>query len=116
MDDDGDLPIHIAAECGNPEVVEWIINKKEMDNDMNSKNGNNMSPLFLASLKGYVGAEGLGSRTDAVKAKRLETAKLLVGSGANVNFVREVVGLTPLHWAAYNDDAELVRFLLANGA
>lgn len=87
-----------------------------MDNNMNVNNGNGMSPLFLTCLKGYVGAEGIGSRTEAVKAKRLETAKLLVKKGADVNFVREVVGLTPLHWAAYNDDAELVRFLLASGA
>lgn len=78
MDDDGDLAIHIACECGNPEVVQWILDNPEMKNDTNSRNGNNMSPLFLVCLKGYIGADGIGSRTDPVKMKRLETAKLLV--------------------------------------
>ena len=108
--------MHIACEFGHSEVVEWILSKPELKADVNSLNGNALSPLFLTCLKGYVGADGLGSRTAAVKVKRMEIAKLLLEKGANINFTREVVGLTPLHWAAYNDDAELCRFLLAKGA
>ena len=116
IDDDGDQPLHIAAECGNAEVVEWILSKSELDAKVNTSNGNNLTPLFLACLKGYVGAEGMGARTDSVKHKRLRIARLLVEKGANVNQVREVVNMTPLHWAAFHDDADLVRFLLAKGA
>ena len=51
-----------------------------------------------------------------MKAKRLKIVKMLVDKGADVNFTRQVVLLTPMHWAAYNDDAELCRFLLSKGA
>lgn len=108
--------MHIAAEFGNSEVVEWILNKAEMKAKVDSRNGNDLTPLFLVCLKGYVGAEGIGSKTDSVKMKRLEIARLLIDKGADVNYTRAVVGLTPLHWAAYNDDGELCRFLLANKA
>ena len=67
VDDDGDKPLHIAAEFGNSEVVQWILDKPELKADVNSKNGNDLTPLFLVCLKGYVGAEGIGSKTDSVK-------------------------------------------------
>ena len=63
-----------------------------------------------------MGAEGTASKSEGVKAKRLKIVKMLVKEGASVNMIREVVLLTPLHWAAWNDDAELCRFLLVNGA
>ena len=70
IDDDGDAPLHIACECGHPEVVEWVLNKTDLNADVNSKNGNNLTPVFLSCLKGYVGAESI-SKTAVVKNKRL---------------------------------------------
>ena len=64
IDDDGDLPLHIAAECGNSDVVEWILNKEEMNTEINSRNGNDLTALFLACLKGFVGTDGVASRTE----------------------------------------------------
>ena len=115
-DDDGNLPIHLACQNGNPEVVEWVLNKPALGQDPNVISAHFMSPLFLTCRKGYVGAEGMGARSDSVKHKRLEIAKILVEKGADVNFISDVVGLTALHWAAFNDDPELVRILLAKGA
>ena len=78
MDDDGDRPLHIAAEYGNSEVVQWILDHEELRADVNGKNGNALTPLFLVCLKGYVGADGIGNKTDSVKTKRLEIARMLI--------------------------------------
>lgn len=116
VDHDGDAPLHIACEFGHPEVVEWILSKQEMKADVNSLNNNDLTPLFLVCIKGYVGAEGIGSKTQLVKQKRLKIAKLLAKEKCEINTVRAKVDLTPLHWAAYNNDEELCRFLLHEGA
>ena len=88
------------------------MSKPELQADVNELNSNALTPLFLVCLKGYVGADGIGSRSEAVKSSRLQIVKMLVEKGADLNFKREKVELTPLHWAAYNDDAELCRYLL----
>ena len=41
---------------------------------------------------------------------------MLAEKGCNFNMTRAVVMLTPMHWAAYNNDDELCRFLLSKGA
>ena len=46
------------------------------------------------------------------KQKRLEVVKILVENGANVNVRGKLIGMTPLHWAAYNDDPHVVKYLL----
>lgn len=116
VDDEGDYPLHIACEFGNADVVQWLLNKQEMACDVNVLNSNGLTALFLVCLKGFVGADGVRASSQSIKEKRLYIVKMLVEKGADLNFTREVVELTPLHWAAYNDDAELVRYLLANKA
>ena len=46
------------------------------------------------------------------RKKRLEVVKLLVEKGANVDAETKIVHMTPLHWAAYNNDKEVVKYLL----
>ena len=116
VDEEGDSPLHIACEFGNADVVQWMLNKTEMACDVNILNSNGLTALFLVCLKGYAGADGVGANSQSIKQKRLQITKMLVEKGADLNFTREVVELTPLHWAAYNNDAELVRYLLANKA
>jgi len=48
--------------------------------------------------------------------KRLQTVKILLGRGADVNFMTPKLKMTPLHWAAYQGDTELLKLLLDNGA
>ena len=51
----------------------------------------------------------------AAATRRLECARLLVESGADVN-ARQSGGYTPLHEAAGSGDVELARLLLDAGA
>jgi ankyrin repeat protein len=37
---------------------------------------------------------------------------MLVKAGANVNYKKNRTGLTPLHWAAFNNDLDSVQYLL----
>ncbi len=43
---------------------------------------------------------------------RLMCVELLLEKGANPNFAAEKVNMTPLHWACYNDDADVAWTLL----
>jgi ankyrin repeat protein len=48
--------------------------------------------------------------------ERLETVRILIENGANVNFVTKNLKMTPLHWAAHQGDVELVKLLLRHKA
>ncbi|MEM7234031.1 MAG: ankyrin repeat domain-containing protein [Planctomycetota bacterium] len=52
---------------------------------------------------------------DAAEAKSGERVRSLVRRGYSVN-AAQVDGMTALHWAAYHEDAALVKYLLAAGA
>ncbi|OHS99019.1 hypothetical protein TRFO_08568 [Tritrichomonas foetus] len=48
-------------------------------------------------------------------AQSVETAQYLIDSGSNINY-RDINGYTCLHYAAMQDNLELIDFLLSNGA
>ena len=41
---------------------------------------------------------------------------LLIAAGANINYMTPKLRMTPLHWAAYQGDSEMVEVLLQKGA
>ena len=51
-----------------------------------------------------------------IQENRLKVVNLLVERKANVNFTYSANGMTPLHWAVYNQDRETAKFLLDHGA
>lgn len=118
-DDVGDLPIHRAAENGNPDVMTWIFQKWEergYDLDVDETDHNGYSPLYLVCFKGFLGSEGMVGLTPEILKKRLECVKILLERNANVNFKTDKLEMTPLHWAAYQGDGQMVKLLLDNGA
>jgi ankyrin repeat protein len=71
----------------------------------------------LAALVASLGATALAESplADAIEAGRRAAALTLIAEGADVDAAQRD-GTTPLHWAAYRLDAELVDRLVATGA
>ena len=74
--------------------------------------------LALIALCGFAGASALADEAplaDAIKAGEQVTIDALLARGTAVN-AAQPDGSTALHWAAYRNDAGLVKTLLARGA
>jgi uncharacterized protein len=91
-DQDGNTLLMLAARGGHSPLVSYLVSRKAT---VNARNKFGDTALMAAGLKGHV-----------------EVAKVLVASGAQVN----TEGWTPLHYAAFEGSAPMVRFLLDHGA
>jgi ankyrin repeat protein len=96
-DDKGDTSLHLAAQEGNINKVQILLDQGVSIN-IADKNGN--TPLHIAACNNDI-----------------EIAEVLITKGANIN-IRNHEGSTPLHLTAgiRNDDAEMVLLLLKYGA
>jgi hypothetical protein len=75
-----------------------------------------LAMFFLFLITGYLMS---GVQTDFIRACKngnLLQAKELLGNGADVNGVDNVLGWNGLHWATYAGDTNLVSYLLTMGA
>ena len=104
-------------------VLEWYYEKKEKANDpstkvpkwldIDAKNAEDLTPLFLACLYGKPKSAVLeNEETTAIQEVRLKCVKILVDNGAKVNFTTKKLKMTPLHWAAFNGDTHVVKHLI----
>lgn len=91
-DKEGHTLLMIAARLGHRSLVELLIARKA---SVTRRTPHGDTALMFASLKGHGGI-----------------AELLVKHGAQVN----QSGWTPLHYAAFEGRAEVIKFLLAKGA
>jgi ankyrin repeat protein len=80
--------------------------------DFNARQKNGTTALMFASGQGY--GTGTFAKDYATVDELLESVKVLVAAGADVNAVNEA-GDTPLHFGAQASD-EIVKFLVASGA
>ncbi len=85
--------LFVALNAGALKAAKVLILTKGMPID--DRNEHDETPLMIASIKGY-----------------LETAKLLMDQGADVN----KPGWTPLHYAASKGNIEMIRLLLEANA
>lgn len=102
-DKDGSIPLHVAADSGELEIVKVLLNvmtkaedNNEKPNLVNKQDVNGRTPLFRAAYSGY-----------------LDIVKVLVEHQANVNIANKS-GWTPLHAGADNPD--VTKCLLDSGS
>lgn len=93
LDTKGQHSLYIAIREPAPKVLQLLMDSRSVN--LNILNPAGESPLMIASLKGDV-----------------VTADKLVKKGADVN----KTGWTPLHYAASNGHADVVKLLLENHA
>lgn len=91
-DADGNSLLILAARSGKAEMASYLLSQKAA---VNKRNKFGDTALMAASLKGH-----------------LEVARLLIDNGAEVNSG----GWSPLHYAAFEGRAPLVKYLLERGA
>ncbi len=71
--------------------------------------------VCVLAMAGRASAAPALSLADLIKSGDREDALKMIGSGADVN-AAQPDGTTPLHWAVYKVDPEIVKTLLAHGA
>ena len=132
----GNTPLHEAVEGGKAEIVQILV---DAGADIEAEGFMGQTPLSLAAEEGASeimqillgqGAdngtpEGEDKQTPAIGSEALftaikkgdvETVRLLVEAGADVNAAEGFGGNTPLHEAVEEGNAEIVQILVDAGA
>jgi ankyrin repeat protein len=105
MDDRGRIPLHLSLERnqGSRDVLDLVELLLKFGADVNAQDKNNVTPLHLASCKGW-----------------LSIARMLLDHGANAN-AKDDQGQTPLqslvrHSRDFRSGLDLAQPLLKHGA
>lgn len=93
---DAEADLWTAAAEGNPSRIKEHVASGASINDLHTESG--LSALILA-----------------IKSNHIESTKLLLELGADINRLSKV-GNSPLKYAAQHADPEIVEYLIANGA
>jgi ankyrin repeat protein len=107
----GSTPLLRAAKAGDIPAIKWLLEKGA---DPNFPTITGHTPLMAAA--------GLGSRdTDSrgqfkTEADALESVKLLLAAGAQINSVEDTRGQRPIHGAAFWGWNSVVQYLADHGA
>ena len=96
-------PIHCAARIGIKSMVEVLI---ERHADPNARTIDYRTPLIEATS---------GSEENQKESDVAEAISYLLEKGANPNLA-DLIGRTPLHWAAFNGYFKIAKILIEGGA
>ncbi|KAK8093241.1 ankyrin-1 isoform 4 protein [Apiospora kogelbergensis] len=113
VNNDGQTPLHVAAEQGHLEVVRELlsfgVNASLQDNE-------GQTALHAAIIAGDSNNNGT-SRGGVTLAHYLPTVQLLLDhNDCNLAHIADTAGYTPLHCAVLQGNEDIVRLLLSRGA
>lgn len=91
-DDSGYFPIHIAADSNQMQMLEYLINQKNISVEQPAENEDGETTLCIAAKCGH-----------------MAVIKLLLSYGANV-LSSDETGEYPIHWAIANRQTEAAKF------
>ena len=83
--------------------------------DINCKDPNGFTPLLLLCYKGSNGLK-VNANSEGTFRNRLACAEILIQNKADINCQGDGIFMTPLHWAAYHNDVDVLKLLLNSGA
>lgn len=130
FDNRGWSPIHEAAAQGFPGCLEFLLRQPSVDPDwqnheketamlLAAREGNYQCLRALLNVQADVDLatnEGFTPLWEAIRCRSVESIRLLVKKGADVN-VRTIINMqTPLHLAVELGHANIVGYLLQHGA
>lgn len=94
-DNNGSLPLHLAARRGNDEIVKILLDQSSVHVDV--KDGSGKTALHLACSEGHK-----------------NVCQILLNFGASITEVA-ADKMTPLHCAIHNSHSEVARLILNRG-
>ncbi|KAI3387547.1 hypothetical protein SNEBB_006262 [Seison nebaliae] len=129
VDAEGRTPIHLAAEYGHNDVINYLID--EFKCNVTSRAADGSTLMHIASERGHLNTallfmkrgialhmpnkDGAVCLHAAAKYGHYTIVRALLHKGANIDS-RTKDDLTPLHLAVENDNVEVVQLLLGSGA
>jgi ankyrin repeat protein len=110
----GATPLLRAAKALDAPAIKVLLDKGA---NLSLSNTRGVTPVMAAAGLGSVDADTRGFYlTDDVQQRSIESLKLLLAAGADINAKDGQRGLTPLHEAARWGWNDVVRFLVEHGA
>ena len=122
VDEEGKNVFHNSCYNGNEELLKFLIEKASssyldiLDQVINSIDETGLTPLYLLCLRGY---KDSNDKSNKDRTYRRTMIQMMIPEGtaglntsAKWNFCAPQILYTPIHWLAYWNDVESIKYLL----